>query len=198
MRLPKAPFRRSPTRPTDAETSFVDYWTSPGSENRKRNKLISTCSLKNVSLLWRNRLLFHNVQIVQNLREGLTPIVVDPSQIQQVFMNMIINAAEAMNGDGRLTVTTNLDTTDEFIEIEFSDTGIGISEENIEKIFDPFFTTKEAGHGTGLGLAISYGIVKEHNGSITVHSEVGKGTTFVISLPLFAVEENNKQGNNGG
>jgi two-component system NtrC family sensor kinase len=142
--------------------------------------------------------LFHNVQIVKELQAGMPMLVVDPSQIQQVFMNMIINAAEAMNGDGRLTVTTHLDATGNFVEIEFSDTGIGISEENIEKIFDPFFTTKEVGHGTGLGLAISYGIVKEHNGSVTVHSEVGRGTTFIISLPLFAEEENNKQGLNNG
>jgi signal transduction histidine kinase len=99
-------------------------------------------------------------------------------------MNIIINAAEAMDGDGQLNIATRYDTRDQFIEISFADTGSGIDEENLESIFDPFFTTKEIGHGTGLGLAISYGIIKEHNGIIAVQSEKGKGTTFYVRIPV--------------
>jgi two-component system NtrC family sensor kinase len=108
----------------------------------------------------------------------------DPSQIQQVFMNLIINAAEATPADGRLTLATRVDASGRFLEVEFADTGCGIKEADLERIFDPFFTTKGARRGTGLGLAISYGIVKEHRGTIRVESTVGKGTTFVVSLPL--------------
>ncbi|MCX7722571.1 MAG: cache domain-containing protein [Verrucomicrobiae bacterium] len=136
-----------------------------------------------------NQALFHNIKIVRNLAPDLPLLLMDPSQMQQVFMNMIINAAEAMNGAGQLTVTTRHVPDASAVEIEFTDTGHGIKEEDMERIFDPFFTTKEAGHGTGLGLAISYGIVKEHRGTITVQSEVGRGTTFTIRLPVSAVEQ---------
>jgi hypothetical protein len=108
----------------------------------------------------------------------------DPSQVQQVFMNMIINAAEAMSGVGQLTLTTRHVPADSAIEAEFTDTGHGVSQEDLDRIFDPFFTTKEVGHGTGLGLAISYGIVQEHKGTITVESQVGQGATFTIRLPV--------------
>jgi signal transduction histidine kinase len=103
-------------------------------------------------------------------------------------MNMLINAAEAMDGNGRLNLTTRFDPAEKFVQVEFADTGHGISEEDMERIFDPFFTTKEVGHGTGLGLAISYGVVKEHRGTISVESEIGKGTTFVVRLPVTAEE----------
>jgi two-component system NtrC family sensor kinase len=147
------------------------------------NQILEEC----VSLV-ENQALFHNIQIERRLSQ-LPQIVVDPSQVQQVFMNMILNAAEAMNGGGRLTLATRCDPTGRFVEVEFTDTGHGISPENLERIFDPFFTTKEVGHGTGLGLAISYGIIREHKGSISVESEVGKGTTFVVQLPATAEEE---------
>jgi signal transduction histidine kinase len=101
-----------------------------------------------------------------------------------VFINLIINAAEAMDGGGQLTLRTKTNDTRDTIIIEFIDNGYGIKEEDLNKIFDPFFTTKDIGHGTGLGLAISYGIVKGHNGSISVESEVGKGTTFIVELPV--------------
>ncbi len=118
--------------------------------------------------------------------------VIDPSQIERVFMNMIINAAEAMDGSGELTITTREITKTGDIAISFADTGTGISEENLRKIFDPFFTTKDVGHGTGLGLAISYGLVRSHKGSILVDSKVGTGTTFTINLPIKENGENGK------
>jgi len=150
------------------------------------NSIINDC----VSLV-ELQALFHNIQIIRNLQSDLPMAVIDPSQIERVFMNLIINAAEAMEGNGNLTISTleNKDTDD--IEIAFSDTGTGISEENIKRIFDPFFTTKDVGHGTGLGLAISYGLVRSHKGSILVESELGQGTTFTVILPK---EENGDNG----
>jgi two-component system NtrC family sensor kinase len=131
-----------------------------------------------------NQAIFHNIDVVMNLDHALPLIIVDPSQIERVFLNLIINAAEAMEGAGTLTVTTRLDSLNHNLNISVQDTGSGISPENIGRIFDPFFTTKETGHGVGLGLAISYGIVEEHNGKLTVESQVGKGTRFTVSLPL--------------
>ena len=147
------------------------------------NDVLKSC----VSLLDRQAQ-FHNIQINYDLQVDLPKAVIDPSQIERVFMNLIINAAEAMDGNGQLTLSTRFDSLERFIELEFSDTGHGISRENLEKIFDPFFTTKDTGHGVGLGLAISYGIVKEHKGTVSVESEIGQGTTFTVRLPV-TVEE---------
>jgi two-component system NtrC family sensor kinase len=132
--------------------------------------------------------LFHNIEIEKDSAGNLPLISIDPSQIQQVFMNMIINAAEAMEGSGRLTLETKFDPVEKSVDVIFKDTGHGIREEDMQRLFDPFFTTKEVGHGTGLGLAISYGIIRKHKGNITVESEIGKGTTFIISLPETAEE----------
>lgn len=112
------------------------------------------------------------------------PIECYAGNLNQVFMNIILNALQAMDevGGGELWVKTYMDENENLV-ISIKDTGPGIPPENIKKIFDPFFTTKEVGKGTGLGLSISYGIVEAHNGKITVSSEVGKGTTFYITLP---------------
>ncbi len=131
-----------------------------------------------------DRVIFHNIEVVRDYQPEVPATVMDPAQMQQVYMNLIINAAEAMDGAGRLTVTTRYDAERGVVQASFRDTGHGISAENMGRIFDPFFTTKEIGHGTGLGLAISFGIVKEHGGTITVESEEGVGTTFTIELPV--------------
>jgi len=110
--------------------------------------------------------------------------MMDSSQVQQIFTNIILNAAEAIDGQGEVTIATRTAESGEFIEIEFTDTGCGIPQENLDKIFDPFFTTKEVGRGTGLGLAVSYGIIARHRGTIEVKSNPGKGTTFIVRLPL--------------
>jgi signal transduction histidine kinase len=94
-----------------------------------------------------------------------------------------------MKGKGELAVTTGISVDNEHIAIEFSDTGCGIPPENLDKVFDPFFTTKEVGQGTGLGLAVSHGIIAKHKGSIEVKSNVGRGTTFVIKLPMNQKED---------
>ena len=135
-----------------------------------------------------NQALFQNVHIEMELDPELPMAIIDPSQMERVFMNMMINAAEAMDGEGCLTLTTEFDPDDVQIIILVSDTGRGITEEDKRRIFDPFFTTKEVGQGTGLGLALSYGIIREHDGSIAVESEVDKGTTFIVRLPA-SIEE---------
>jgi signal transduction histidine kinase len=105
-----------------------------------------------------------------------------PSQINQVFMNLLINAAQAIEEHGRITIRTGLDEQNVWVEIV--DTGKGIKPEHLNRIFEPFFTTKPVGKGTGLGLSLSYGIVQKHDGRIDVKSEVGKGTAFRVVLPL--------------
>jgi signal transduction histidine kinase len=106
-----------------------------------------------------------------------------PSQINQVIMNLIVNAAQAI-GPERGTITLRNGVEGDTVWIEVADTGSGMPPETLQKIFDPFFTTKPIGQGTGLGLSLSYGIVKKHHGEITVSSEVGVGTTFRVELPV--------------
>jgi two-component system NtrC family sensor kinase len=166
------------------------------SRQRKPDKTLSDINSiisEGISLV-ENQALFQNVQIVMNLDQNLPKVVIDPSQIVRVFINLIVNAAEAMEGNGKLTITSSTDTKKGCIEVDVADTGSGIKAENFDKIFDPFFTTKETGHGVGLGLAISYGIIKEHKGSISVESKVGKGTTFVVRLPIAVIKNGDGNG----
>jgi two-component system, NtrC family, sensor kinase len=111
-----------------------------------------------------------------------------PGQVNQVLMNILSNAIQAISGKGKIFIKTWNDSP--MVKISITDTGSGMSEETKQKIFDPFFTTKEVGKGTGLGLSISYGIIEKHKGKIEVNSEIGKGTTFIISLPV--IHENEK------
>jgi len=99
-------------------------------------------------------------------------------------MNIALNAAEAMKGKGSLSISSSLNQRGDFVEVRMIDAGTGISKENLSKIFDPFFTTKDPQKGTGLGLSVSYGIIQKHQGDIVVESEIGKGTTFTIKLPV--------------
>jgi signal transduction histidine kinase len=127
--------------------------------------------------------IFAPVEFRMDLDPGLPTIEADPSQLRQVLINLMVNAAEAMASGGTLTLTTRRSGTDQAV-VTVSDTGGGIPEENLSKLFTPFFTTKPIGKGTGLGLAIVYGIVKMHRGQVQVQSQPGKGTTFTITLPL--------------
>jgi len=111
-------------------------------------------------------------------------IPMDAQRMQEVFINLIINAAQAIERQGQITITASADTAMEEVVIEINDTGQGISEKNQAKIFDPFFTTKEEGQGTGLGLSVVYGIIQQHQGNITVQSAPGQGTSFFIHLPF--------------
>jgi len=124
---------------------------------------------------------FQNIRVTRKLGESLPQIKVDKDKIKQVFWNLMINAAEAMPNGGILTIASQLSEDEKFVEVIFTDTGVGIPAEYLNKLFDPFFTTK--GSGTGLGLAVSYGIIEQHQGKIEVRSEPGKGSVFTIRLP---------------
>ena len=106
-----------------------------------------------------------------------------PQQLNQVFLNLLVNAAHAL-GETHGEITVRTEQAGDWILIKVSDTGCGIPEEIRTRIFEPFFTTKEVGKGTGLGLSISYDIIKKHGGSIEIQSEVGRGTTFTVRLPI--------------
>jgi PAS domain S-box-containing protein len=122
---------------------------------------------------------FKNVQFTTDISE-IPLLRLNPDQIQQVFLNLMFNALDAMPDGGKLHVSMRKEGAS--VEIVFSDTGVGIDEAVLDRIFDPFFTTKAPGRGTGLGLSICYGIIREHNGNIAVKSEKGGGTAFVINL----------------
>jgi two-component system NtrC family sensor kinase len=133
-----------------------------------------------------NQALFHNIVIVRAFQPDLPAVCVDASQMQQVFVNIMMNAADAMNGKGDLRISAKGDRRAERVDVSFTDSGCGIPEEALEHLFEPFFTTKEVGHGTGLGLSISHGIVERHGGSMKINSKVGQGTTVTVSLPSTA------------
>jgi two-component system NtrC family sensor kinase len=124
---------------------------------------------------------FHNIRIRQELAPDLPCVLTDASQIKQVFMNLVINASEAMPEGGDLVLSTR--AANRHVEASFRDSGVGIAPENLTRIFDPFFSSKKGGHGTGLGLAVSYSIVERHGGEIEVESAPGRGATFIVRLP---------------
>lgn len=124
---------------------------------------------------------------VEVIREEMSPppsVIADSGQLQQVFVNLVVNAIQAMPDGGKLIIHTSLGEGGQ-IRVSVQDTGCGMPPENLEKLFTPFFTTKEKGQGIGLGLAVSYGIIERHNGSIEVQSEIGKGSTFTVHLPAY-------------
>ncbi len=135
-----------------------------------------------IILFVRNQSAFRNIKINKEFENNLPELMVDPDQIRQVCINLIMNASEAMRKGGRLNIKTCVNSDGNFVNLEISDNGCGIPEILRMKIFDPFFTTKE--NGTGLGLAISYGIIEQHGGRIDFSSAIGEGTTFNISLPI--------------
>ncbi len=124
------------------------------------------------------------IQLQKSIELNLPKVQCDFKQIQQVFLNLVYNASEAMANGGTLTLTANRASgSKEFLEVVISDTGSGIAKEDMDNIFDPFFTTKEEEKGVGLGLSVVYGIIAKHNGTIEVESELGKGSTFKVRLP---------------
>jgi len=138
--------------------------------------------LSQTMTLVRSQKEFHKITVEEKLGTNLPYILGDKNQLQQVFLNLSLNACEAMEKGGSLSITTSY--SDGKVRIAFHDSGCGIKQEHMERIFDPFFTTKPVGKGTGLGLSVSYGIIEQHGGSIEVESEEGKGSTFTIILPV--------------
>ena len=141
-------------------------------------------SIARTLFLLENQTLFHNIEIDKNMASTLPLIMADTQQLNHMFMNIIINAAQAMEGKGKLTLKTFKAQKGNWINIEISDTGPGIPEDVLPHIFDHFFTTKEEGKGTGLGLSMAYSIVENHGGKITAKNKPGQGTTFIIEFPV--------------
>jgi signal transduction histidine kinase len=128
----------------------------------------------------------NNISVRKNLANDLPEIMVDYFQIQQVFLNIVVNAEQAMleaHKSGTLSITTR--RFEDIVRVSFTDDGPGISQKDTNKIFNPFFTTKEVGKGTGLGLSICHGVVSAHSGQIYVKSKPGRGATFIIELPIY-------------
>jgi len=144
------------------------------------NELIEQTLILNSNLLKIN-----GVKVEKLLSPDLPDLVGSQDQLQQVIMNIVSNAAEAVEatGGGSLKIGTRHSLTDDKILIRFKDTGIGIPRENLSKLFEPFFTTKKKGKGVGLGLSVAYGIIREHGGTINVDISEDKGTTFELELP---------------
>jgi two-component system NtrC family sensor kinase len=145
--------------------------------------------------LVKNQAQFQNITIALNYSPELPTILADPHQLEQVFINILLNASHAMSDGGTLRIMTDMAGKSNGVVVKIADTGCGIPEENLSRIFDPFFTTKETS-GTGLGLSVSYGIINSHGGNIEVESTVGVGSTFTIHLPIIPVmaQENAQSG----
>jgi two-component system NtrC family sensor kinase len=140
--------------------------------------------LREIIVVVEHQFLLDNVSIEARFDPPLPMLRADGEKLKQVFMNLIMNAKQAINGRGHIQVTTRHAPSEKQISISVVDTGSGIPAEIIDKIFDPFFTTKPTGQGTGLGLSVSYGIIKDHHGEITAQSTPGEGAMFTIILPL--------------
>jgi signal transduction histidine kinase len=156
----------SRARAPDREPLYVDYVL------HKTTDLIA------------NELRIHKIALHKEIADNIPQVYGDQHKLQQVFLNLIINAEQAIGDYGRIVITART-VDNKYIRVDISDTGPGIFPENLDRIFDPFFTTKEAGKGTGLGLAIVYGIVEKHGGYIEVTSKIDQGTAFSVYLPVY-------------
>ncbi len=148
------------------------------------NELLDKCIQ-----LSQHKLMLQNIQIKIDLDPDTPMVLGDFNQIQQCVINLIFNAIDAMSDGGTLTIISSFDPDKEMVEIKVADTGYGIADEDLHQIFDPFYSTKTEGQGLGLGLSVVYGIIDRHKGTITVESELGKGTVFIISLPALKGED---------
>ncbi len=124
------------------------------------------------------------------VEEHLPAVYGDRQQLEQVFLNLVLNALDAMPEGGVLRIEISQTDDREFVTVKFADTGVGIAKQHLREIFDPFFTSKKAAKGTGLGLSVSLGIVQRHGGDIRVESELGKGAVFTVLLPVTKVPAN--------
>lgn len=153
------------------------------SSGREKNAVAVGSLLEKVFGFLRREFLSLNIRLETEFASDLPSIYGDGNRLQQVFLNLLTNAAHAMPRGGVMSVRSRYDANTKQVLLEFSDTGLGIKKEHLSRIFDPFFTTKGPGKGTGLGLSISYRIIREHDGQIQVQSTEGSGTTFRLLLP---------------
>jgi len=156
-------------------------------DQEERHPVDINSVLDEILLLHEKQLRENDINMVVTFAEGLGLVKASKNQLRQVFLNMVANARDAMPGGGTLSVVTRGDTAKVYVEIV--DTGSGIRKEHLDKIFDSFFTTKGEVKGVGLGLSVCYGFIEDHGGAIEVKSQVGEGTTFTISLPVYVASE---------
>ncbi|MBI4774801.1 MAG: PAS domain S-box protein [Deltaproteobacteria bacterium] len=152
-------------------------------DNQDREQMDLNEILQETLMLVENHLLLRHVELKIDLEWNLPLVSVARGKMEQVFLNLIMNAAEAMEGSGVLEIRTKLSESGEWVQVIFKDNGPGVEEENLRKLFQPFFTTKKRGRGTGLGLSVSHGIVSQHDGRILVRTKPGEGCEFTIELP---------------
>jgi two-component system, NtrC family, sensor kinase len=174
---------RQTFRASEIVNNLLNFSRTSGTEftNVDVNKIIS-----DTLALLEHQFKTAKIQVHSELMPALSPIQGNPGRLQQVFLNLFLNAKDAMPGGGKLNVATS---NGETVRVQVSDTGSGIAPEHIQRIYDPFFTTKTAPkegqqRGTGLGLSVTYGIIQEHAGKIKVESHPGVGTTFALDFPL--------------
>jgi signal transduction histidine kinase len=134
-----------------------------------------------------NQIKLAKVKVKGDLAPNLPPVYGDRRQLEQVFLNIVLNALDAMPGGGMLSISCGTTRDREQVSVAFTDTGVGIPKHRISDVFDPFYTTKPDAKGTGLGLSVSLGIIRQHGGDMEVKSEVGEGTTFTVLLPIAKV-----------
>jgi two-component system NtrC family sensor kinase len=176
-------------RETERCASIVRGLLEFARESIPQKNLSSLNGIMDAALaLVRHQSMFQNIDIVKNYHQAIPDVMVDHNQVEQVFVNMLLNAGHAMPEGGELTIGSGVTKDGGYAYITITDTGCGIPEEIMSRIFDPFFSTKE-NKGTGLGLSISYGIINNHGGMIEVQSTVGVGTTFTIMLPVPTEED---------
>ncbi len=146
--------------------------------------------IRNVVGFLEDHILLRRISIRMKLDSGLPTVQGDENKLEQVFINLLINAAQSMDGTGELSLHTEFVPETNRVKVECSDTGCGIDDQDLGKIFEPFFTTKEGGKGTGLGLSICHGIVEQYGGTIDIETSRGHGSTFTVSLPAAGEEIN--------
>jgi signal transduction histidine kinase len=167
-------------RITEIIASLKAYYSNTGDLERKRYNIVG--GIKDVLVILNSK---YRDRIRINENYGIIPeILCHTSGINQVIMNIISNAIDAIPEKGTIDIETTFDKANNKILLKVKDSGIGIPQEITERIFDPFFTTKDVGKGTGLGLYIVWGVLQQHKGEVTINSEVKKGTEFIISLPV--------------
>ncbi len=176
------------TRASDIVRGLLDFARERPAEKEIFN--INDAIRRTIRLLG-NQKAFQQINVVEDLAGDLPEIDGDVNQIQQVLLNLSLNACEAMPDGGTLLIGTS--TRNGRVLVQVTDTGCGIKKEHLDQIYEPFFSTKPVGKGTGLGLSVSYGIIQQHGGNLEVESEEGKGTTFTISLPLAQEQKHEEQ-----
>jgi PAS domain S-box-containing protein len=165
----------------------------PGSASNERIEVDLNAVITDVFSLLEHQFTVGSIKARRDLATAAMPVMGIEHQLQQVFLNLFLNARDAMPSGGWLSVTTRIEG--ESVIAEIADTGLGIPSEQLARIYDPFFTTKAIGRGTGLGLSITYGIVREHAGTINCDSAVGQGTRFTLALPMAAAAQRNARAN---